>query len=80
MDDAFVDVNAMVNRMLGRSNELRPCKVCGGKAKIADETNWVSGKSRGSRWKYIYCETCGCRTNRFFWDDREEMVNEWNGR
>lgn len=74
----MTDVDAMIDRMLGRSNELKPCPSCGGNARIADETDWVDGRSLGGRWKYVYCQKCGKKTDRYFWDDREAMIKDWN--
>lgn len=78
--ESEINVNEMIDRMLGRTNELNPCPVCGGKAKIADNSDWVNGHSRGGRWKYIYCLNCNHRTQRYFWDDRQAMIDEWNGK
>lgn len=72
-----MDVDSMIDRMLGRSGELNPCPRCGGKARIADDTGWID---RGGRWKYVYCESCGYKSNRYFWDDRQDMIEEWNGK
>ena len=60
--------------------ELKPCPRCGGEAKIADDTHWINGRSNGGRWKYIYCLQCGYKTDRYFWDERKDLINDWNRR
>lgn len=54
-----------------------PCP-CGGKVIVADDLSWTEGRNRGITWKYIYCQGCGRTSNRYFWDDREDLIAEWN--
>ncbi|MBR4855271.1 MAG: Lar family restriction alleviation protein [Bacteroidaceae bacterium] len=76
MGEESIDVQSMIDRIMGRTNELNPCPRCGGRARIADDTGWINN---GGRWKYIYCTSCGYSSDRYFWDDREAMIQEWNG-
>lgn len=63
-----------------KTEALKNCPFCGGTAKILDISQRINGYSNGGMWKYVSCQTCGCRTHDFYWDDREEMIRTWNRR
>ena len=63
-----------------KRTELKTCPFCGGDAQICESRMWINGDSNGGHRKYIQCVKCACRTMDFDWDDRDDMIDTWNGR
>ena len=57
------------------NEDLKSCPCCKGKAEICKEYTYNSDVLC-----WIECNECGLQTEKYYYENRQEMINVWNKR